>query len=79
MHLLRGFLSVVGGVVGGVVVFTGGVFLTVATGGVAAVVVGGVLTGVGATASIQPVAEKMNGERMTGKYYVKDVVAPSEQ
>ena len=38
-----------------------------------AVVVGGVLTGAGATAVIQSVA-KMNGERMTSKDYVKNVV-----
>ena len=71
----KGFLSIVGGVAA----ITGGVALTVATGGlgavgIAAAVGGSALTGVGATAAIHPVAKKINGERMTGKDYVKDVV-----
>ena len=71
----KGFFSVLGGVAA----FAGGVVLTVSTGGlgavgIAAVIGGGALTGAGATMAIQPVAKKINGERMTGKDYVKDVV-----
>ena len=70
----KGFLSIVGGVAA----ITGGVALTVATGGlgavgIAAAVGGSALTGVGATAAIHPVAKKMSGERMTGKDYAKNV------
>lgn len=62
----------------GVAAFTGGVVLTVTTGGLGAVGIaaacgGGALTGLGATAAIHPVAKKMSGERMTGGEYIKDL------
>jgi len=54
--------------------FAAGVVLTVSTGGWGAVVVGGALTGAGATAVIHPVAKKINSERMDfGVDYVKEV------
>ncbi len=41
--------------------------------GIAAVIGSVALTSVGATAAIRPVAKNMNGERMTGVEYVKDL------
>lgn len=62
----------------GALAFTDGVALTLATGGlgavgIATVIAGGALTGVGATADIHPIAKQLNGERMTAEEYVKDV------
>lgn len=73
-RLLKG----IGSVLFGVVAFASGVFLTLSTGGleaigIAAVIGGSVLTGTGATATIHPIAKQLNGERMTGKEYKKDI------
>lgn len=73
-----GFVKGLYSVVFGAAAFAGGVALTLTTGGLgavglAAVLGGGALTGVGATAVIHPIAKQLNGERMTGKEYVKDV------
>ena len=65
----KGALSLLGGTA----LFAGGVALTLCTGGLAAIVAGGIATGVGATAAIQPISKKMTGERMTGEEYVKDL------
>lgn len=72
------FWKSVGSIAMGTAAFAGGVVLTVSTGGLglaglAAVAGGGALTGVGATAVIHPVAKQLNGERMTGAEYVKDL------
>ena len=75
MTFLKGYLSFILGSA----VFAGGVVLTVVTAGLGAAIMvpaligGGVLTGVGATAAIQPFAKKMSGERMTGKEYAIDL------
>ncbi|XP_057368150.1 uncharacterized protein LOC130689142 [Daphnia carinata] len=72
------FWKATGSVLLGAAAFAGGVVLTVSTGGlgtvgIAAVIGGGVLTGAGATAAIHPIAKQLNGERMTGTDYVKDL------
>ena len=46
---------------------------TVATGGLAAVVLGGVAVGAGSSMVINPISKKISGERMTGKDYITDV------
>ena len=73
------FLKGLGSVALGVAAFAGGIVLTATTGGlgvvgIAAVLVGGALSGAGATATIQPMAKKMSGERITVEEYAKDLV-----
>ena len=60
-------------ILGGAAAITGGVALTVLTGGLGAVFGGAALIGAGTSMAANPISKKISGERMTGKDYITDV------
>ena len=67
--VVKGGLSILGGAAA----ITGGVALTVLTGGLGAVFGGAALIGAGTSMAANPISKKISGERMTGKDYITDV------